>query len=109
VGLPQPSPISQSSGGKFLQHKLSSATNFRGQSLTILKKISNALIPCWKPRAKQLEIRRIEAEARKCKSLRSCRKIVNVGEEQENGSNGLGEVPAPQFIHLYTQLQINFV
>ena len=48
----------------------------------------------------------IEAEARKWRSLRSCRKIVENTEEQGNGSIGLGEVPAPQFIDSYTQLQI---
>jgi len=43
---------------------------------------------------------------------RSCRKIAEKNaarRRQRNGANGLGEVPAPQFIHLYTQLQIKFV
>ena len=50
-----------------------------------------------------------QKETKRKQEGRTEQKIAEKPEEQENGSNGLGEVPAPQFIHTYTQLQIQFV
>ena len=56
-------------------------------------------------RLSDLKSEGIEAEAKG----RTEQKVAEKTRRTRNGSIGLGEVPAPQFIPLYTQLQIKFV